>query len=93
MAQRFSNPEMCRITELLIFEEPYQAGVARNRWTQPQLDAAVAELQASDEVRRAIEKLKVRARECDKAGLYSTRFANVYIEPLRFKPLPPPCLC
>jgi len=67
MTQKFSNVEMCRITELLIFEEPYQADVARNRWTSPQLDAAVADLQTCAETRSAISKLKVR--ESDLGGI------------------------
>lgn len=71
--QKFSNAEMCRITELLIFEEPYQGDVARNRWTTPQMDAAVADLQASAEARSAISKLKVCAPEHEDCWDLSSR--------------------
>ena len=36
---KFSNTEMCRLTEQVVFTEPYTT-CAHNRWTSPQLDKA-----------------------------------------------------
>jgi 5-methylthioribose kinase len=41
---RYSNPEMCALTEKVIFTEPYTVA-ANNRHNSPHLDADVAELQ------------------------------------------------
>lgn len=56
---RFANNEMCRITEALIFQEPFCASERKNRWTSPQLDADVAALHADEEARAAAGRLKV----------------------------------
>ena len=53
------NTELCKITEDLIFTEPYCIS-ARNRWTAPQLDAVAAEFRADPELKLAISRLKVK---------------------------------
>jgi 5-methylthioribose kinase len=52
------NTAMCKITEDLIFTEPYFKA-PMNRWTSPHLDAAVAALQADVELRIAASRLKL----------------------------------
>ncbi|GIL52594.1 hypothetical protein Vafri_8417 [Volvox africanus] len=54
---QYENDEMCRLTEQVIFTEPYFAA-KNNRWTSPQLDADVAELQADVAARVAACELK-----------------------------------
>lgn len=53
----YTNNEMCRLTEQVIFTEPY-CTAKNNRWTSPQLDADVAALQGDLEARAAIGELK-----------------------------------
>lgn len=59
LVARFANNEMCRITEALIFREPYSAAEAKNKWTAPHLDSDVAALQADEEARAAAGRLQV----------------------------------
>jgi 5-methylthioribose kinase len=51
------NTAMCKITEDLVFTEPYFAA-AMNRWTSPQLDATVASLQGDVALKSAAARLK-----------------------------------
>jgi 5-methylthioribose kinase len=59
MAVFCANTELCKITEDLIFTEPYMIA-ANNRWTSPQLDAAAAEIRADAGLKRAISELKLK---------------------------------
>ncbi|MGH6944688.1 MAG: S-methyl-5-thioribose kinase [Geminicoccaceae bacterium] len=59
MATFCANVELCRITEDLIFTEPYMVA-ANNRWTSPQLDGAAAAIRADAALKRAISRLKVK---------------------------------
>ncbi len=52
-----SNTELCRITEDLIFTEPYILA-ERNRWTTPQLDGIAAEIRTDIPLKIAISRLK-----------------------------------
>lgn len=55
---RFINPELCKLTEDVIFSEPYLADAPNNRHN-PLLDAAqLAALRASDDVLREVAWLK-----------------------------------
>ncbi|KAL4857971.1 Methylthioribose kinase 1 [Chlorella vulgaris] len=56
---RFSNVEMCRVSEQLIFTDPFFPA-PRNRHTSPQLDADVATLHADVAARLAASRLKVK---------------------------------
>jgi 5-methylthioribose kinase len=51
------NAALCKITEDLIFTEPYMS-CERNRWTAPQLDAIAAEFRADSELKLAVSRLK-----------------------------------
>jgi 5-methylthioribose kinase len=51
------NTELCKITEDLIFTEPYMVH-ERNRWTMPQLDGIAAEFRADVPLKLAISRLK-----------------------------------
>lgn len=53
----FSNPEMCKLTEQVIFMDPYYDAPI-NRWTSPMLDDDVRELRADDEARLATAELR-----------------------------------
>ncbi len=44
---QFTNPELCRITEDLIFDEPYRSNVKNNHWN-PLIDEVVAQLQSDN---------------------------------------------
>lgn len=53
------NTALCKITEDLIFTEPYMLA-DRNRWTSPQLDPYAARLRADGDLKIAISRLKLR---------------------------------
>jgi S-methyl-5-thioribose kinase len=57
MLVRFTNPDLCALTEQVIFSDPY-AQAPLNRWTTPQLDEAAAGLRADTEAKAAISVLK-----------------------------------
>ncbi len=51
------NSALSKITEDLIFTEPYMVA-ARNRWTAPQLDAIAAEFRVDAALKLAVSRLK-----------------------------------
>ena len=53
------NSALCKITEDLIFTEPYMIA-DNNRWTSPQLDPYAARLRADGDLKVAISRLKLR---------------------------------
>jgi 5-methylthioribose kinase len=55
----FANVELCRITEDLVFTEPYLPDAPRNRWN-PRIDAEVAEFRADEGLKAETAKLKYR---------------------------------
>ncbi len=59
MALFCDNVELCKITEDLIFTEPYRVH-ERNRWTSPQLDALAKEFREDAALKVAISRLKVK---------------------------------
>ncbi|MCB1883138.1 MAG: S-methyl-5-thioribose kinase [Geminicoccaceae bacterium] len=52
------NSALCRITEDLIFTDPYTVS-ERNRWTSPQLDARAAQIRDDDALKAAASRLKL----------------------------------
>jgi 5-methylthioribose kinase len=54
-----ANVELCRITEDLIFTDPYMI-CGRNRWTSPQLDVAAAAIREDQALKRAVSALKLK---------------------------------
>jgi hypothetical protein len=58
-AARFQNDAMCRLTEQVVFSDPYRAAPV-NRHTSPQLDAEAAALRADAPAKTAAAALKVR---------------------------------
>ena len=61
LADRFRNGEMCRLTEQVIFMDPFYAA-AVNKHTSPQLDDAAQGLYTDVEAKVAVSELKVRER-------------------------------
>ena len=53
------NTALCRITEDLIFTEPYMIA-SNNRWTSPQLDPLAAAFRADCDLKIAISRLKLK---------------------------------
>lgn len=53
------NTELCKITEDLVFTDPYMV-CSRNRWTSPQLDAVAAEIRGDAGLKRAVSALKLK---------------------------------
>lgn len=53
------NTELCKITEDLVFTDPYMV-CGRNRWTSPQLDDVAAEIRADAALKRAVSALKLK---------------------------------
>lgn len=51
------NVELCKITEDLVFTDPYRVAEL-NRWTSPQLDAIAAEFRADAPLKVAVQELK-----------------------------------
>jgi 5-methylthioribose kinase len=59
MATFCGNTELCKITEDLIFADPYRIS-ERNRWTAPQLDRIAAEFRGDAALKLAISRLKLK---------------------------------
>lgn len=60
LVARFSgNVELCRITEDLIFTDPYQEH-ERNRWTSPELDPVARAIREDLPLKRAVALLKLK---------------------------------
>jgi len=57
MAEFCFNTELCKITEDLVFTDPYQIAEL-NRWTSPQLDVIAAEFRADAPLKVAVQELK-----------------------------------
>lgn len=53
------NTDLCKISEDLIFTDPYMV-CSRNRWTSPQLDDLAAEIRGDAALKRAVSLLKVK---------------------------------
>ena len=53
-----ANTDLCRITEDLVFTDPWRIAKA-NRWTSPQLDAAAAAVRTDGPWKRAAQELKL----------------------------------
>jgi 5-methylthioribose kinase len=51
------NTELCRITEELVFTDPYRVAEL-NHWTKPQLDAVAAEFREDARLKIAVQELK-----------------------------------
>lgn len=69
VAQFCGNVEMCRLTEQVIFSDPYMTH-SNNEWTSPQLDEDVAALQNDDELKLEIAQLKVKFISSAQARLH-----------------------
>jgi 5-methylthioribose kinase len=59
VAEFCGNTELCKITEDLIFTDPYMV-CDRNRWTSPQLDDAAARIREDAALKRAVSALKLK---------------------------------
>ncbi|MGZ5907593.1 MAG: S-methyl-5-thioribose kinase [Reyranella sp.] len=59
MALFCGNTELCRITEDLVFTDPWRAAEA-NRWTSPQLDVTAASVRADGPWKRAAQEYKLK---------------------------------
>ncbi|CAG9461929.1 unnamed protein product [Pedinophyceae sp. YPF-701] len=66
LAARFRNPEMCRLTEQVVFTDPYFPADI-NKHTSPQLDADVADLRADARLKAAAAEMKRIFCECGEA--------------------------
>lgn len=53
------NTELCKITEDLIFTDPYMYN-KNNRWTTPHLDKQKKEIENNDDLKIAISRLKIK---------------------------------
>ena len=69
-----ANTELCKITEDLIFTEPYMVH-PRNRWTAPQLDSIAAEFRGDAPLKLAISRLKLQFLNSDEVS------HNIHIYP------------
>ena len=58
MAERFRNGDMCRLTEQVIFTDPYYDAPV-NKHSSPKLDSLVHALRTDTEAKVAVSSLKV----------------------------------
>lgn len=65
----FFNVELCRITEDLVFTEPYLPDAPRNHWN-PRIDAEVADFQGDEVLKGEAAKLKYRFMNATQALLH-----------------------
>jgi 5-methylthioribose kinase len=68
-ADRFTNAEMCALTEQVIFTDPYY-DAPHNRHTSPQLDELAAALKADTDMKRAAALAKAKFVEQRQALLH-----------------------
>ncbi len=54
-----ANTALCKITEDLVFTDPYRVAEG-NRWTSPQLDGLAAEMRGDTALKVAVQRLKWR---------------------------------
>jgi 5-methylthioribose kinase len=54
-----ANTELCKITEDLVFTDPYRQAKL-NRWTSPELDATAADFRRDTELKVAVQRLKFK---------------------------------
>jgi 5-methylthioribose kinase len=59
MREFCGNIELCKITEDLVFTDPYRLS-SGNRWTSPQLDAAAASFRADAPLKAEVQALKLK---------------------------------
>lgn len=59
MAVFCANTELCKITEDLVFTDPYRAAPL-NRWTSPQLDRVAAEFRSDADLKVAAQGFKLK---------------------------------
>ncbi len=59
MALFAANTALCKITEDLIFTDPYRIAPL-NRWTSPELDDVAAAIRGDAELKRAVSRLKLK---------------------------------
>jgi 5-methylthioribose kinase len=63
------NHALCRITEDLIFTDPYRVA-EQNRWTQPWLDATAAAFRDDLELHAAVSRLKLKILNAPEALIH-----------------------
>ena len=54
-----ANTELCKITEDLVFTDPYRQAKL-NRWTSPELDETAANFRRDTELKMAVQRLKFK---------------------------------
>ncbi len=59
MGEFCGNIELCKITEDLVFTDPYRLS-SGNRWTSPQLDAAAAAFRGDAALKAEVQQLKLK---------------------------------
>ena len=59
MREFCANTELCKITEDLVFTDPYRE-TSSNRWTSPQLDPDAAAIRADVPLKIAVQELKLK---------------------------------
>ncbi len=69
LAERFRNGDMCRLTEQVIFTDPYHAAPV-NSHTTPHLDELVHSLRSDTQAKLAASSLKVYSSTHTLATLY-----------------------
>jgi 5-methylthioribose kinase len=69
MALFCGNTELCRITEDLVFTDPWRVAEA-NRWTSPQLDVTAASVRADGPWKRAAQEYKLKFLGCAQALIH-----------------------
>jgi 5-methylthioribose kinase len=69
MALFCDNTELCRITENLVFTDPWRVAEG-NRWTSPQLDVTAASVRADGPWKRAAQEYKLKFLGCAQALIH-----------------------
>ena len=89
MATFCLNTELCRITEDLVFTDPYRIAEL-NRWTSPQLDGMAAKFRADADLKVAVQDLKWLFLSRAEALLHGDlHTGSIMVTPIETRPLPP----
>ena len=80
-----ANTELCKITEDLVFTDPYRLAKL-NRWTSPELDETAANFRRDTDLKIAVQRLKFKFLSAAEALIHGDLHSgSVMVTPERYQ--------